>query len=466
MHRITLMAAGLLFGLSSLVYAAETSEAPKATQEKVLDSSKSVADLIRFPVEKLTLDNGLTVLLHEDHSAPIISFHQWFKVGSKNEKPGRTGLAHFFEHLMFKGTSKYPNRVMDRLIQANGGSNNAFTNRDYTGYYENMPSGKLELIMDLESDRMRNLLFDEKEIQSEREVVKEERRFRVDNSIFGYLNEVVWRTVFKVHNYRWPVIGSMSDLNRATIEDLKEFYRIYYAPNNAVVVIAGDFDTEDAKKLIQKYYGSIPSQELLEQKIPDEPEQQGQRTVNLVKDVQNPTFALAYKGPKAGEDDAYAFDLLASILADGPSSRLHKRLVYNQQLASSVSAWAYTPQEPGMFQVFVSVKPGQDMEKAIQSAFSELYKFRTHLVDQKELEKAKNKIMKDYVDSLKTVSGKARALAVNEVTFGDYQELFKDLDRYNQVTAEQIKDVAERYLQPQQRSVIRIKPKKLAQGDQ
>lgn len=224
-----------------------------------LPTQVSIADQIRFPVEKYQLSNGLTVLLHEDHSAPIISIHQWFRVGSANEHPGRTGIAHFFEHLMFKGTPKYPNRELDRQIQANGGTNNAFTTRDYTGYYENMPSGKLELILDIESDRMRNLGFDEKEIKNEREVVKEERRYRVENNVYGYLHENVFETVFRVHPYRWPVIGYMRDLNATSIDDLKEFYRVFYAPNNAVLVITGDFKSSQAKSLIEKYYAKILS---------------------------------------------------------------------------------------------------------------------------------------------------------------------------------------------------------------
>lgn len=422
----------------------------------------SIADQIRFPVEKYQLSNGLTVLLHEDHSAPIISIHQWFRVGSANERPGRTGIAHFFEHLMFKGTPKYPNKELDRQIQANGGTNNAMTTKDYTGYYENMPSGKMELILDIESDRMRNLIFDETEIKNEREVVKEERRYRVDNNVFGYLHENVFETVFRVHPYRWPVIGYMKDLNATSIDDLKDFYRVFYAPNNAVLVISGDFKSADAKKLIEKYYSKISSQPLPELKYDPEPMQKAQRNRKLRKDVQNPTFSIAYQAPRAGDDEAFAFDLLSNILANGSSSRMHKKLVYRQQLANSVSAWAYTPKLAGIFQVICSVKPGVDMEKAINSVYNELWKVRTKVVTEDELAKAKTQVMKDYVDSLKTVSGKARAIAMNEILFKDYSVMFQDLDRYNAVTAEQIKAVADKYLQPAQRSIIRVVPKTAA----
>jgi zinc protease len=426
-----------------------------------IEKPLSFSDQIHFSVEKYKLKNGLTVLLHEDHSAPLISIHQWFRVGSADEKPGRTGIAHFFEHLMFKGTTKYTNKEFDRVIQANGGTNNAFTTRDYTGYYENMPSGKLELILDIESDRLRNLVFDEKEIMKEREVVKEERRYRVENSVFGYLNETVFETVFKTHPYRWPVIGYMKDLDATSIDDLKEFYRIFYAPNNAVLVITGDFSIKSAKGLIAKYYDAIPAQPLPEKKKNREPEQKGERTARLAKDVQSPTIAIAFQGQSAGAEDSYALDLLANILGNGTSSRLHKALVYRQQIADQVAVWSDTSGQAGLVQIVSSVKPGLDADKVANSIYSELWKVRNELVSVKELEKAKTQIMKDYVDSLKTVGGKARILALNEIFFEDYTQLFKDLDKYSAVTVNQIKAVAEKYLKPEQRSVIRVNPKGL-----
>lgn len=417
-----------------------------------------VAEAIQFPVEKFQLKNGLTVLVHEDHTLPIITYQQWFRVGSRDEKPGRTGLAHFFEHLMFKGTEKFPGKDFDRMIQANGGVNNAFTTRDYTGYYINLPSSKLELAIDIESDRMRNLLFDPKEVQSEREVVKEERRYRVENSVYGILDEAIFKTVFKVHPYRWPVIGYMADLNAATIDDMKEFYRVYYAPNNAVVVIAGDVNTSEVKALMEKYYAGIPAQELPKKEFPKEPDQTAQRNVNLTKDLQSPVFALAYKIMKAGEDSAYAMDLLASVLASGPSSRLYRRLVYKEQLATEVSAWSYTPSNEGVFEVVTTMKSGADMEKAVSSVFAELYKLRKTPVTEEELQMAKNQVIFSYVNGLKTTAGKASALALNEIMFGDYKVLFEDLKKYIQVTPADIQKAAEEYLQPHQRSVIRVRP--------
>lgn len=428
-------------------------------ESPTIRAEQGVSEAIRFDVEKYTLDNGLTVLLHVDHTTPIVSMHKWYRVGSRHEKPGRTGLAHFFEHLMFKGTEKYPGKSFDRIVQANGGRINAFTSKDYTGYYIDVPAGRLELALDLESDRMRNLTFDPQEIQSEREVVKEERRFRVEDSVPGSLDEAVYHTVFRVHPYRWPVIGYMRDLNAATMEDLKEFYRVYYAPNNAVLVIAGSFDKKEAKKLVEKYYAGIPAQELPKEKLPVEPPQTGQRSVVLRRDVQNPTVSVAYRSSRAGDKDSYTFDVMANILAEGSSSRLYRRLVYREQTVDAISAWAYTPFEPATFQVISSIKSGVEPERVLTSIYAELYKMRTELVTAEELQKAKNQIMKSYVDALKTVSGRARLLALNEIILGDYEQIFLDLKKYNEVTAEDIKNLAERYLMPHQRSVVQVLPR-------
>ncbi len=414
---------------------------------------------LEFEVEKYKLKNGLTVLLYEDHSLPIVSFHQWFRVGSKDEKPGLTGLAHFFEHLMFKGSKKYPDRGFDKALKANGGTNNAFTSLDYTGYYENIPSDKIELILDAESDRMVNLIFKQNDINSEREVVKEERRLRTENSVRGYMWEAMFKTVFKVHPYRWPVIGSMKDLNRASMDDMKSFYKTFYAPNNAVLVVAGDINKSKVKKLIEKKYAHIPSQKLPERKYTKEPDQKGQRNTTLRKSVQSPYLSVVFKAPKAGDQEAFAFDMLSSILGEGSSSRLYKRMVYRDQVASSVSAYAYTPEEPGIFNVFVSGKPGADIEALKKSVFGELYRLRTFKVTDKELEKAKNQLMFSYVDDLKTVHGKARALASSEILFQDFKHMFKDINKYMSVTKEQIQEVAKKYLTPAQRSLVVVLPK-------
>lgn len=414
---------------------------------------------IHFSVEKFQLKNGLTVLVHENHSMPIISYQQWFRVGSSHEKPGRTGLAHFFEHLMFKGTQKYPKGEIDRIIQMNGGSHNAFTTEDYTGYYTNLPSDKLELIVDVESDRMRKLLFDESEINKEREVVKEERRMRLENSVYGSLFEQIRHTIYKTSPYRWPVIGYMSDLNAAKIDELKEFYKSYYAPNNAVVVIAGDVRVSQVKKLIEKYYGSLQAQPITELQFVSEAEQKAPRVSKLEKDVQSVTLAIVYPGVRAGHPDAYALDLLASAMGAGTSSRLFKRLVYTNQLATQVMMSSQNSKLAGEISVYVSLKPGADVQRAISLINEDVLRMKRDIMADVELKKLKNQIKLGYVQGLQTMASRARALAQNEILFSDYRKLFDDLEKYETVTAEDIRRVSNEYLIPSKQSIVQIVPK-------
>ncbi len=412
-----------------------------------------------LPVEKYKLKNGLTVLLHQDKSAPVVSFHQWYNVGSRNEKIGRTGLAHFFEHLMFKGTKKYSGKDFERLVKLNGGSNNAFTSHDYTGYYVNLPSGQIEKILDIESDRMQNLIFDPVAIQSEREVVKEERRYRVENSVQGYMREAMYASVYKVHPYNWPIIGSMADLNAASIDDLRAFYKVHYAPNNSVLVLAGDFSIPKVKKLIHKYYASIPAQKLPQHKIPQEPEQLARRVTRLKKDVQNPSFYISYKTSAAGEADSFVLDIISSILGGGETSRLYQRLVYKGQIATQTFSYSSTPKDPGQFATFVSVKNKRYLKKSQSIVYQELEKLKTKKVTDKELERVKNQIMKSYVDSLQTVSRKANILALNEILFGDYKEFLRDLEKYSRVTKDDILRVAKKYFKKERSSLIEVTKK-------
>ncbi len=439
--------------------------ASKSLAKISLEKSSQLPEIsLKLEVEKYKLKNGLTVLLHEDHSAPIVSYQTWFRVGSKDEKPGITGIAHFLEHLMFKGAKRYTGKLFDKLMQANGITNNAFTSLDYTGYYENLPSSKLELIVDMESDRMENLALRKQDFKSEREVVKEERRSRVDNSPVGKMSEVTYHTIFKVAPYRWPVIGWMRDLNSINIKNVRNFWKRFYAPNNAVLVIAGDIDKKRVKKLVEKYYGHISSSTKITRNYAKEPRQSGQRNVVIRKNIKSPYFSIAYKIPGSGKEDVFALDLLASILGHGHSSRLYKRLVYKEQSAGEIGVSSYTPKEAGIFRISgsipVSDKSNQKLEKAIKGVFAEILRVSQQKVSEKELLKAKNRLMKTYVDSLTTISGKAEVLALNEIIFNSYQVFFTDLQRYNSVSLEKIREVARKYLKPSRRSVIRLLPKK------
>lgn len=413
-----------------------------------------------FPVEKYTLKNGLTVLLHEDHSVPMISYHTWYRVGSRDEQPGVTGAAHMLEHMMFKGAKKYSGKDFDKILHENGIVNNAFTNYDYTGYYENLPSSKLELIMDVEVDRMRTLSIKQEDLTSELQVVGEERRWRIDNNPPGLLRELMMSTLFQVSNYRWPVIGYMEDIQAYTSDKLRAFYDKYYVPNNAVLVIAGDFNSSDVKKMIDKYYGALEAKPLearnyVKEPLPTKPQEKVQKW-----DVQNSSFLLAYPTVAAGHPDSFALDLAASFVGAGSSSRLHKKLVYQMQSATSASAYSMTNASEGAFMAIVSMKPGFGTKSAEKQVAQDLAKLRTTLVSEQELQKAKNIVMKSYVDGLATIDGKAEALALNEILFGDYKKLFTDLEKYNQVTAKDIQAVAKKYFNPKTQITTVLQPKK------
>jgi zinc protease len=450
--------AGQIFRFIFLVCMIAPMARAENTSQITAQSQNKFDEQISFKVEKFKMPNGLTVLLYEDHSTPIISYQTWFRVGSKNEQMGFTGIAHLFEHMMFKGAKRYSGDQFESVLQSNGASNNAFTSHDYTGYYENLPSSKLELVMDVESDRMENLQITDDFLKSEREVVKEERRMRVDNSPTGVLQEVLFGVAFQRHPYHWPVIGYMADLDHIDLAKAKDFNRTYYAPNNAVIVIAGDFNPSTAKTLLNKFYGNLKAQTIPVLQTTPESEQKVARIQAVEKAVQNVTVAIGYVVPKAGSPESYALDLLANIMGHGTSSRLYKRLVYKDQVATSVNVSNYTLQQAGVFETYVSLKPNLDFHKASQAVLAEIWRPRNLVVSPVELEVAKKQVMKSYVDGLKTVFGKAEALAMNEILFDDYNQLFTDLQKYQAVTAQDIKAAANKYLIPQRSTIAIVKP--------
>lgn len=422
--------------------------------------AESGSTKIHFEVKKLKLKNGLTLLLRPDHTVPIISYHTWYGVGSADETPGMTGLAHLFEHMMFKGTKKYPDTEFSKIIKASGGYYNAFTTHDFTAYHDTFLSEHLEKIMDLESDRMLNLNVNDLSLKNEIEVVKSERRFRVDNSLPGLLDELVYNTVFKVHPYRWPVIGWMKDLGRLTVQQCLDFYRRFYSPNNAILVISGNFDLGPAEGLVRKYYEALPpSKDLVTRQIPSEPKQSDQRVRKVNKEAQGGLLTIAYPTVESGTDDAYVFDMMAQMLGSGESSRLYRRLVYQAQVAQYVSVENESLKNAGLFTVTVGLRPGQDSENVKKMIYGELWKIRNEIASQGEIDKARNQILVSTIGGLKTVNGKAEALAFNEILFNDYTRLFNDLDRYYRIQPEMIKNVASRYLVPSKSSVAQILPK-------
>jgi zinc protease len=414
---------------------------------------------IKFPVEKYKLKNGLTVILAEDHSVPMISYHTWYRVGSRDEAPGITGAAHMLEHMMFKGAEKYSGKDFDQILHENGIVNNAFTSADYTGYYENLPSSKLELIMDVEVDRMRKLAINAEDLTSELQVVGEERRWRVDNNPGGLLRELMMGTIYKVHPYTWPVIGYMTDIQAYTPAKLRKFYDTFYVPNNAVIVLAGDFDPVKTKAMIEKYYSKLKARPLPPRSYPKEPEATAPQEKVLAWDVQTKSFVTAFKGVEAGHPDSFALDLAAAILGGGSSSRLFKKMVYQQQVSTSVSAYNMTTADPGVFMVTSTLKPGQDVVQAQKTVLAQIEDMKKNRVTERELQKVKNQTMMEFMEGLTTIDGKAQSLAINEIVFGDHNRLFEDLEKYTKVTPADVQRVMKTYAVPEKRVVAILEPK-------
>lgn len=429
---------------------------PSAFAAKNLDLSQA----IKLNVEKYSLPNGLTVLLHVDHSIPAISLQTWFRVGSKDEKVGRAGLAHFFEHMMFKGTTKFPKETFGRFLNSKGAETNAFTSNDFTGYYINLPSEHMDLALQIESDRMRNLLLDPKEVNSEREVVKEERRMRYDDSIDGGIREKMSEIMYTTLPYKWLPIGSMADLNAASMEDLHSFYKTYYSPGNAVLVLAGDFDPSVAKQLIEKYYGKLSKEIIPAGQVTPEKEQTEVRRAVIEREAQSPTVAVAYRLPDLKSPDHFALDLLSVALGYGESSRLYKRMVYHDEMAMAAGAYSYAQVLAGSFNVNLRLKPGVSPDKALGVLEQEIAKARAGKITQKELEKARNMFLRDRVDSMKKIAGRANMIAQYEILYGDYRLILSEMETYQKVTAADIQAVAKKYLTPNRRNIVIVTPKK------
>ena len=411
-----------------------------------------------FPVERHVLANGLVVLLHPDHSVPSVTFWQWFKVGSRNERPGITGISHFFEHMMFNGSQNVAPKEYDRVIESNGGTSNAFTDRDMTGYTEDIASDRLETLFRLDSDRMRGLRFEPKLLESELEVVKEERRLRVDNDIAGMLDEHLYATAFLASPYRWPVIGWMGDLERIQRDEMVEYFRTYYAPNNCILVLAGDFEPRAALTLIEKYFGDIPAQPAPPEPVNSEPEQNGARRVEVHYPAENVSLHAGYKGPSARDPDLFVLDVLSAILAEGESSRLYQSLVRDLQVALDVSSFFSSRIDPGLFEFFIEMRPGKtaaEGEKALEDALAKLIREGP---SERELEKARNLLEAGLVKSLKTNGGVGQQIGFYEHVFGDYRAMFRARERYRAVTAEDCRRVARKYFDPARRTVAVLVP--------
>ncbi len=413
---------------------------------------------IQFPVEKHMLDNGMTVLISEDHSAPVVSFQMWYHVGSKNERPGITGISHLCEHMMFRGSKNLGPEEHSRIVQANGGVDNAGTSFDYTMYFEKLSSDKLELAMSLESERLKYLTPTDENFQPERDVVAEERRMAVDNSPYGAVFEQLLNTAFSAHTYHWHIVGYMSDIQNITVEDLKQHYGTYYVPSNATVVVAGDVKSKEVMKLIDKYFGDIPFQPTPKQVGTVEPEQMGERIAYVHKLGQMPAFAVGYHIPEFGNQDIYPLTVAARILFTGQSSRLYRRMVYQDQSALAVSGDCFSLEDPGLFFAFAIMQPGHTDEEGRQTLFQEIERLKNEPVDPQELAKAKNQLESEFIMGLQSVSSKGEQIGYYQTILGDYAELFDEAGKYQAVTAEDVMRVAKKYLDGKNRSIAVLVP--------
>jgi zinc protease len=404
------------------------------------------------------LSNGMKVLVQEDHNIPNVAMYFFYRIGSRNERPGITGISHFFEHMMFNGAAKYGPKQFDNEMEKAGGNNNAYTSEDVTVYTDWFPGTALELMFDMESDRMRALAFDPKIIESERGVVYSERRTSVDNSNQGLLREQMNAAAFIAHPYHWPVVGWPSDIEAWTMEDLKAHFKMGYAPNNCVMVVVGDVTDDQVMALAKKYIEPIPSQPPPPAIRTKEPAQLGERRVTIRKSAQLPIQLVAYHVPEAKDPDSTVLEVIDAILSSGQSSRLYKRMVDQDQIVLNVNSYGQESLDPGLFLFSMTPRSGVDVAKTEAVLFEEIEKLRTDRVKEEELVKAKNQLLSSHYRSLKTIAGRANLLGTYEVFYGDYNKLYTAEQDINKVTAADIQRVASKYFVATNRTVATLIP--------
>ncbi len=411
-----------------------------------------------FPVATRTLKNGMKVLVQTDHSIPNIALYIFYRVGARNEGPGTTGISHFFEHMMFNGAKKYGPGELDKVMEANGGSNNAYTTKDVTVYQDWFPRTALPLIYDIEADRIRDLRFDPAKIKSEREVVASERRLSVDNENAGVLDEQLWAHAFIAHPYHWPVVGWMSDIEHWTMEQLKHHFEMGYSPNNATMVVVGDASPEEIFELCEKFIEPIPTHAPPPPVTTVEPEQLGERRLVVRKPAQLPLLIVAYHIPPTNNPDFYALNILRTVLFQGESSRMYQRLVDKDQIALDVSAYTEPAFDPTIVEVVAQPKQSVDPQACEKAIYEELERAKTGEISDTELEKAKNIRLVEFYRQMRTINGRANTIGTYEVFFGDYRKLFDAAKNYSAVTKADVQRVAKTYFGASSRTVATLLP--------
>jgi zinc protease len=412
-------------------------------------------------IKKTTLDNGLEIVSLEDHRAPIFVFWVWYKVGARNEVIGKTGVSHLLEHMMFKGTETYPKGELSRIVARNGGIENAFTSDDYTAYFQKLSSDRLNLSLELESDRMLNLTLDPPEVILERDVVAEERRLRIEDDPSSQLVEEMNTMAFKVHPYRSPVIGWMDDIKSITRDDLYTYYKTYYLPNNAVIVVVGDFVTERLISEIKGYFEKIPKGNPPPSVNIIEPAQMGERRIYLHREAEIPYIFIGYHTPNFKDPDTYPLELLANILFNGKSSRFYKSLVYDKEVALFADGgYENLKADPGLFSIYVGIRQGKGIEEVEDMIYQELEKIKDKAVSERELQKAKNQIEAEFIFSQDSLYYQAMLIGKAEIIDAGYEYIGRFVDNIRDVTTEDIRRVAKRYLSKRNRTVSILIPEK------
>jgi zinc protease len=408
---------------------------------------------LRDRVFETILPNGLKVILLEDHKAPLITFQVWYRVGSRNEAWGKTGLSHMLEHMMFKGTQKVGPEEFSRIIQENGGNDNAFTSRDFTAYFENLSSDRIQVALDLESDRMQHLLLRKEDFQTEQMVVMEERRLRTEDNPTAFLQEQMEATAFQLQPYHWPIIGWMEDIARLTLEDLKTYYRTYYHPGNAFLVVVGDFKKEGLLPWIEKAFGPYPKGIEPNQKRDVDPKQTGERRVFVKKEAQLPSMIIGYHVPNLYESDSYVLEVIAAILSGGKSSRFYQSLVREKRLVLSADADpSLLSKDPGLFYISADLLPGKDLDEVEKALDQEVERLQMEPVGDHELQKVKNQLEASFIFGQDSIFYQAMLLAQHEISLS-----WKAIDDYipsiRKVSPEDIQRVVKQYLVPDNRTV-------------
>jgi len=425
----------------------------------LLPITSIMAQEVKF--EEYDLSNGLHVVLHQDNSAPVVTTAVMYHVGAKDENPERTGFAHFFEHLLFEGTKNIKKGKWFEIVTSNGGHNNANTTEDRTYYYEVFPSNSLKLGLWMESERMLHPVINQDGVDTQNEVVKEEKRLRVDNQPYGSFLAEIKKLLFTKHPYRWATIGSMDHLDAASLEEFRAFNKKFYIPNNAVLVVAGDLDIAKTKKMIQDYYGDIPKGKDIERKTyKEDPITKEIRGTYYDPNISIPAIVTAYRTPSMKTRDAYVLNMISTILSDGKSSRLYKKIVDDKKMAMQVGAFNVSQEDYGMY-VLYGLPLGdvklEDLQKEIDE---EIVKIQTELISEREYQKLQNKYENQFVNANSSVEGIANSLARYYMLYGDINLINNEINIYKSITREEIKAVANKYLNPNQRVRLEYLPKK------